>query len=415
MSDHVPQPIAPQDPNPSAPKARSPLRPLLRVLVLCLLAWLVSRVLPLEDSLAWTEGATQQRIAGTIEGDWKADSVRFVPQDGETVVAPFPREDKAYVVERNAQVGASAVSWRPSLGRVLSGVRPRGLALAFACVVGSVLVTSARWWRLLVAVGCRTRWFDALRLTALGFFFNLVVPGLTGGDWVKAVLAARENPSARTAAAVSVFVDRIIGLVTLIGLGSAAAFLAGPKFAFLRAPLCAALAAAALGATLYFHRGLRRALGVEGLLARLSRSRLGRVFAQIDAAVLLYSRRPGDVLWAFACSVVNHAFVVATFVVLARTFGERALRLVEYVVIISIGNTASAVPIAPGGWGVGEYVFGSLFEQFGASSSLGIAVSVTYRLLLLSSGLLGGLFLLLPGARSEWRAAQQVAEPARGG
>jgi hypothetical protein len=37
--------------------------------------------------------------------------------------------------------------------------------------------------------------------------------------------------------------------------------------------------------------------------------------------------------------------------------------------------------------------------MLGGSASLGIAISVTFRLLLLSFGLVGGLFLLAPGGR----------------
>ena len=48
---------------------------------------------------------------------------------------------------------------------------------------------------------------------------NVELPGSTGGDVVKAWYAARQAPSRRTAAVMSVIVDRIVGLLALIMLG----------------------------------------------------------------------------------------------------------------------------------------------------------------------------------------------------
>ena len=58
--------------------------------------------------------------------------------------------------------------------------------------------------------------------TAIGLFFNIVVPGLTGGDLVKAVLAARDHPERKAAAMISVLVDRLIGVLVLVLLGAVA-------------------------------------------------------------------------------------------------------------------------------------------------------------------------------------------------
>jgi uncharacterized membrane protein YbhN (UPF0104 family) len=62
--------------------------------------------------------------------------------------------------------------------------------------------------------------------------------------------------------------------------------------------------------------------------------------------------------------------------------------------------------VTPAGWGVGEWAFGSLFHVLGSSSTLGVAVSVAYRLLSMLLGLAGGLFLLLPGGRAELKEVQ---------
>ena len=81
--------------------------------------------------------------------------------------------------------------------------------------------------------------------------------------------------------------------------------------------------------------------------------------------------------------------------------------LTDYFVLVPVANLISAVPLAPGGWGVGELAFQGLFRMIHASPAMGVAVSVTFRLSQLAIGLLGGVFLLLPRSRSELRKARE--------
>ena len=51
-----------------------------------------------------------------------------------------------------------------------------------------------RWYYLLRAVGVPATYWESVRLSYIGFFFNSAVPGLTGGDLVKAFYIARQSP-----------------------------------------------------------------------------------------------------------------------------------------------------------------------------------------------------------------------------
>ena len=59
-----------------------------------------------------------------------------------------------------------------------------------------------------------TLW-ESIRLTFLGQFFNQVVPGTVGGDLVKAWYVCKHTPHI-PAVLVTVFVDRLMGLVELV-------------------------------------------------------------------------------------------------------------------------------------------------------------------------------------------------------
>ena len=64
----------------------------------------------------------------------------------------------------------------------------------------------------------------------------------------------------------------------------------------------------------------------------------------------------------------------------------------EDFVIFPVVQTVSALPLAPAGWGVGETLYGTFFRSFGSSFTLGVAVSVLFRLTSqVGFGLIGGL------------------------
>jgi uncharacterized protein (TIRG00374 family) len=271
-----------------------------------------------------------------------------------------------------------------------------------------LLASVSRWWRLLAIAGCATRWTSAMRLTLLGFFFNLVVPGLTGGDVIKAVLVVREHPERRTHALMSVIVDRVLGLVALLGLAATVVLVSGERFRELRWPVTLTFAAMAGGLWVVMHDFPRRLLRFDALIARLP---LREQVQGVDRALRIYSARPIELVGAFALSAVNHLCVAAAVWALGRAFGD-SLSYFEYVGVTSIANAVSALPIAPAGWGVGEAAFGYIFGLLGAATTLGVAVSVTYRLLNMGIGLVGGLFLLLPGGRDVRREALEDASRA---
>lgn len=388
----------------AAPARRRIWRWLQPVVVLAILAAVASR-LPFEDQLILSadDGVEERHLTGSITGDWKQGQVVFHPDEA-------PAEPRVLRQDKSGSWSADGqpAELRPSMQRVFASVHPGGLGLAFLAFFTALSFGITRWWRLLWVAGCNVRWWDAFRLTYLGMFFNLVVPGLTGGDVVKAVLAVRENPGRRADALVSVVMDRLLGLVALAALAMVVIVWLGGPFEELRLPMALALVAMVVGAIVYTSTALRRLLRFESLLARLP---LGQRLLEVDRAVLVYTRRPGEVLLAFALSLGNHFAAIAGVMALGVAFGvpQSIIGWWQYVAIVPVANIVSALPIAPGGWGVGEAAFHFLFELVGASGAMGVAVSVTYRLCQLVVGLLGGLYLLRPAGRAELRQMEAAS------
>jgi hypothetical protein len=388
---------------PAARPKKSRLLGLLRNVFAVVLLAAVAYFVPWRDRLTLATAQGSYTLAGDIVGDWRESSIHFRIDREESVAPEWPEDvrqahaDQApLLVVRTESATLPRLDWRPGMLRVFNGMKPWGLIQALALLIVAALIAVRRWQGLLEVAGCPTSYGNAFRLSFLGLFFNLVVPGLTGGDVVKAVLVVREHPERRADALVSVIVDRGLGLLVLIGLAVIVTWWPGSRFSEVRLGVLLTFVGILLVLWVFLAPLPRRVLKIDRVLARLPQKERVK---KMDAAVRWYGAHPGQLALATLLSVLNHCAIALSLFALGRAFGDQQLDYPEYLGVAAIANTISSIPIAPGGWGVGEAAYASLFHMLGAPATLGIAVSVTFRLLSMGMGLVGGLFLLLPSGR----------------
>jgi len=374
---------------------------LLRLVVFAgLLAFVVSRV-QLRDRVVLGEAVAGEprELVGTLVRA-SDEVVELRATDGRRFVIPVER-----LAEGSPELG---------LWTLLRGV-DRGLfAAGFLAMIGTFLVTILRWQLL-----CRARAIDlgfreAFRLSFLGFFFNNFVPGATGGDVMKAVLASRDRGNKAEVFA-SVFIDRIIGLVALVFLaGGVLLVVSGDeRFGLLAGNVFLLLGAMVIAGVVYYSRRLRRMLGLSYVGHRLP---FRGLFHSVDRAFFLYRFHKPALGVAFAMSFAAHGFTISSHVLIGRALGLD-VPLATYFVYIPIGQVLSAIPIFPGGWGVREAAYGSLFSRAGVSFSSGAALGILHGLVVTAWSLFGGVFFLLGHERLPSRTAGPVfpgSPPAKG-
>jgi len=390
---------------------------LLRILLaVALLGW-VAKTVPWSDELTFQgEDGALLVAEGTIEGTFKEDSVRFTPAVPTEIDARWPlgarepvERGQPIVAHRIAEGDPSGFDWHPGMLHAFREMSLGGVLLAQGLFLLAVLTIVTRWWRLLALAGCPTSWGNAFRLTFLGLFFNNVLPGATGGDLIKGVLVAKENPGRGAEALVTVLVDRIFGMIALALVALLVILVVPGPFDELRPGLLLGLGVCAAGVALYANKGFRKKVGLSALVDRLP---VAEKLRSLDRAALSYLRQPGSVAVAFLFSFVNHVLVTLGVAVLGGALGVPGshVSMTDYFVLVPVANLIGALPLAPGGWGVGELAFQGLFRMIHASPSMGVAVSVTFRLSQTAIGLLGGLFLLVPKSRSELREVREEEE-----
>lgn len=239
-----------------------------------------------------------------------------------------------------------------------------------------VLLLAAIRWRLLLAVqGVYRSFGEIYSLVLMGVFFNQVLFGSTGGDVMKAYYVARESPERRAAAALTVFIDRAIGLFVLMAMACAATFLNLPLLQ--EDPRLMELSVfiwVAVGGGLVFS-------GFFYLWRRNSPpGKGGGIIRKLAEVLYLYRSHPGVVLKAIAISVLLHSLVVITNLLLLRVLlPDQWSSLPTLFLVIPLAQIVMAIPITPGAIGTAEAAYGWLFALVGIPTR-GALVSLLQRL-----------------------------------
>lgn len=259
------------------------------------------------------------------------------------------------------------------------------------------IVATVRW-RLLLRVGSIDYSFrSVLELTFIGLFFNQMIFGSTGGDVVRGYAVAVERPGLRSAAVMSVMVDRVLGFVVLLAMTLAAAALrAGllvehADLAALVALVAAALIGAVVATWACFSPWVRGHPFVAALFAKLP----GRpLFKRLAEALEIYGRRPREMWLASAQSLLLHVGIVAMNLCLVTALVEGPFDWLAVLLLVPLAHVAMTIPInPPGAIGTAEAIYAYLFSLIGISQ--GGLVCILQRLILYIWALPGGLIWLL--------------------
>jgi uncharacterized membrane protein YbhN (UPF0104 family) len=238
-----------------------------------------------------------------------------------------------------------------------------------------------------------------LRLGLIGCYFNTFLPGSVGGDILKAAFIAREQ-NRRTAAVATVLMDRAVGLWGLFWvvalLGSYFWLTGAPELVEndrLRAlvTFCVTVVIASLAGWLLL--GLlpqRRAERFAGRLEHLPK--VGGSAAEFWRAVWMYRCRPKSVALALGISWVGFFGFIGCFYCCAHVLwdgdpGNPLPSLTQHFLLVPIGLVIMAMPLFPGGAGIGELGFGLLYGWFGYQKAGGILGSLVQRVLSWGVGL----------------------------
>jgi hypothetical protein len=265
-----------------------------------------------------------------------------------------------------------------------------GVGVFFLCTI----VATARWKILLAVQNIHMTWLRTWQLFMIGMFFNLFMLGSTGGDVVKMFLTMREARDNKAAALLSVFMDRVIGMLALIFLSVG--------FLYFRYDLLNHAEGSStllnlllwlLGAALITILGMFAVSGLGWVHYLPQWTPLRGRIVEISAACHMYAKGWRLTIWALLISFPLFGMFFTTFYCAARAFTD-LLGVVDIFSVMPIVAVITAIPISVSGIGLRESLFVSLLAPFGVGAAIATLISVTGFLINTLGSLAGGIVFL---------------------
>ncbi len=292
--------------------------------------------------------------------------------------------------------------WR-TLAEVFRKLSPWYFGLSLIVFAAAQVIIAVRWWLLLRAQSIYIEVWAAVRLFYLGLFYNNVMPGAVGGDLLKAWYVTKHTDK-RLAGALSVFVDRAVGLAGTLVI---AIF---TYLTFVRGRIAIGGKGAGWfsqhGGTVLWIVGAVGAVFAALLIHPVARVRLSGIAAEVRVkgvlllrgfkdAVVVYCSRPWTLLLALTLTLIAQSAVIAAFWLLGRNLGVEA-GLSDYFVVFPVMWVIGAIPISIAGLGVTEAGTVGLFVSLsGATPEKVLALAFCQRFVWVLASLPGGLVHLL--------------------
>lgn len=283
---------------------------------------------------------------------------------------------------------------------------------AILCFLGCLTFATERWKRILAAHGMPLSFAKTFELSLIGQFFNAFMFGAVGGDAIKAFIVARVFSDRKTEAVTTIFIDRMIGMLALIGLATAV-LLVRLKF-FLRYPetrtvayaLCAALLLTLAVLFMAFRRNIFEQFPAFRTLEL--RSPLGGILSRIYRAFHACLTHRGLLTATLLLSLVNHLLLILGIFLLGlglqiRTVPQIApprpavlqavAELGTYLTVFPVVNGIASVPATPGGLGTRDAAAKFLLgvSEFNVPSSRAVTLSLLTYAVTLFWSLAGGI------------------------
>ncbi len=284
-----------------------------------------------------------------------------------------------------------------SLADVLAHVQLLPLLLALALYFFAIVIGALKWQLLVRAQGIDAPVGALLSFALVGLFFGNVMPSNVGGDVVRAYDLARATRGRAEAAAISVLVDRLLGMITnlcaaVIMAILVAALLARAEIAGLAFIAVVVSAVFVCGLALLFSRRVSRRLAF--LFERRPLARVRPLALKIYHALQVYRFRYRALalnIFLSATIMVLTAFVWYT---VGLAVGIDNVSFFDFLVFNPLIAFVTLIPISLNGWGTKELTAVFFFGLIGVPQAQALSMSLLFHLIIVATSLPGGVLWL---------------------
>jgi len=270
---------------------------------------------------------------------------------------------------------------------------PLALAAVTLILIDIAMMAQRLIW-LFRPIGLTVSFSKSFQLAMVSFFFAVFLPGATGGDLSRLYYVAKDHKTRRSEIIIVSLFERGIGMLSLLLMP----LLFAPFFlrdvASSPALRDLLVVSAALSALLI--AGFFACVCFQPLMERVAHAIFGILpwkewYGQVIRTVGGYRSSLGAVGAALAISLVANSLTVLGVILAVLALDPTAVNL-KMSLVIPLGFVANTLPVTPGGLGVGEAAFNSLFAVAGLRG--GAEALICYRVWAALVRLLGVVFYL---------------------
>lgn len=303
-------------------------------------------------------------------------------------------------------VGAHVADW-PRIGHALAGADKGLVALAVPFLVGTFLVFSVRWGRML-ALENPPPSMELFRFLMIGYFANAILPARPG-DVVRAVLLRQSAGIGMSTGLASIVLERIVDLTAVCCLGLVLSFFMPLPATILTAVYAVSGGMVALLGALAAIRHQREALQVFAgrhprlfghALIRRAFEWLGRFLAGISIAA-----SPRRLLASIVLTALGWILLTGFMASLLAAFRMPVPWSAALLVLIAT-NLGALMPLSPGAIGVYHFMAVVALAYWKVDTSAAIAFAIG------SHAVAIGLHVIL-GMACAWLQGMRVASIVR--
>ena len=299
------------------------------------------------------------------------------------------------------------------------------LLAAFAVHGFALMLLTVRWFLLLLCQDVRLPFASVFRLTMVGAFFNLLIPGPVSGDLAKGVLVSDPRSGRRAEAAVSILLDRIVGvsMLGILALAALALWLLQPSVESVPSNgeisrsivgVLVSFATVVVLATISWPLVFTRA---APMLARLIPERLRPFADRVLIAVQAFRNSRSTIIRTALLTLGAHLLFIIALWIIANGISDTPVRLDSCFIAFQVGTVLSTVPATPGGIGVRDLGMALSLESLQPEVTGTAAIAVVISGIIVVWRLIGGFFLLWTivvrsDLNATWDAAATRGKPA---
>jgi glycosyltransferase 2 family protein len=243
--------------------------------------------------------------------------------------------------------------------------KPWTVAAAGVLVLLTLPICALRWGIILRALDIGVPFVPVFHIQCISALFSQFLLGPTSGDAIRGVYAWRILRRGSGRIAVSIVVDRLVGLLALVLLAS---FLTELSWHRVReVPQLTVLALSLAVALMAGLAGIITLLAVPALLSQLRprlrfHPRLQRLSDRTHEILSILRRRPAALAVIFCLSLLAQCAALLAFVIVARNLGIGHLTSSDFLLSAALATLANSLPFTPGGLGIGEAAFDQICQ-----------------------------------------------------